>query len=95
MSDKTYLDQVFVKEHKFANGGKILKIGIADVNQFVDQILSHKKKTKDGKPDRCDLIISRRKEQTQYVTHSIYIDDYVSKQKNQDFNDIVDDEHLF
>ena len=90
MSDKIYINGIFIREKEFENGGSIMKVDIPNVSQFVDQLIQHA--NKDGK---ISLDIKTRMNKSENgLTHYCQLNTFVPKEQsfdNQNVNNQMDD----
>lgn len=83
--EKNYIKGLFIREHVFENGGKILKVSI--MKDAVDQLLDL---LNENNSNSLNLIIAKRKEVTDTgISHSTYVDPW-KPEKKKDYNDTND-----
>ena len=81
-NEKNYINGIIIKEHKFDNGGKILKIGIK-VKEFTENLKSCEK-DKDF-TEWVNVIIARRKTPSDKgMTHYMFEDEWKPEPRNED-----------
>ena len=74
MADKNYINGIVLKEHKFADGGSLLKVSIK-VDEFVQNLKSCDNDR--DFPEWVNTIIARRKTPSDKgITHYMYEDEF-------------------
>ena len=68
---------MIIREHKFANGGTILKIGVK-VDQLIEFLKGNQKES-----GWCNIIITRKQNPDEKSSHYATLDTYVSGQSQQ------------
>ncbi len=82
MTDKIFINGVFLREKTFDNGGSIINIDITDIESFSNQLQNHAKS--DG---RITLEIKERRNKSDNgLTHYMEVSQYVPKETSVDNN---------
>tara|TARA_R100001015_G_C4628542_1_gene188742 strand:- start:754 stop:1038 length:285 start_codon:yes stop_codon:yes gene_type:complete len=79
MTDKIFINGVFLREKTFDNGGSIINIDITDVESFANQLRDNQKNG-----GKITLEIKERRNKTDNgLTHYMEVSQYVPKETSQ------------
>ena len=79
MTDKIFINGVFLREKTFDNGGSIINIDITDIESFAQQLRDNQKNG-----GKITLEIKERRNKTDNgLTHYMEVSQYVPKETSQ------------
>jgi len=79
MTDKIFINGVFLREKTFDNGGSIINIDITDIESFANQLRDNQKNG-----GKITLEIKERRNKTDNgITHYMEVSQYVPKEPEQ------------